>query len=219
MIKANKQAWFQAMFHLYNQQLLKRYFKGIYVSSSLPLPTRAIVCLNHSSWWDSLVLFHLNRTYLKTDLYVMMHEKGIRQYPFFRKLGAFSVNRDHPKDIIYSLKYSEILLDQGKTVGLFPQGDEYHLEKRPLTFLPGAIALQDKRPSVPILPISLYYSFGHSKKQEIYIVIGEPINSLSFTGKTRKERNRELEDTFTSQLNLLKNKVVHEQTSCFRQIL
>lgn len=219
MIEANKKAWFETIFNLYNCQLLKRNFKGIYLHLNQPLPSPAIFTINHSSWWDALVLFHLNRHVLKHDLFVMMHEKGLKDYPFFEKLGAFSVNRLSPKDIVEALHYSGTLLKEGKSVGLFPQGDEFHLEKRPLSFLPGTIAIMEKNQKIPLIPIAFYYSFGHSKKQEIYIKVGDPIYYHSLNGSSRKERNSSFEQLFTKQLDSLKKNVVNEHRDYFRGIL
>ncbi|WP_226670546.1 lysophospholipid acyltransferase family protein [Metabacillus litoralis] len=219
MIEANKKAWFEAVFNIYNRQLLKKHFKGIYLQTAEPLPTQAVFTINHSSWWDALVLFHLNRHVLKHNLFVMMHEKGLKDYPFFGKLGAYSVNRLLPKDIVRALHYSTTLLKEEKSVGLFPQGDEFHLEKRPLSFLPGAIAIIEKHHNIPILPITFYYSFGHDKKQEIYIDVGDPIYYKSLQGTSRKERNLAFEQIFTHQLDSLKQAVVNEKTHSFQAIL
>ncbi|TXC90796.1 acyl-phosphate glycerol 3-phosphate acyltransferase [Metabacillus litoralis] len=219
MIEANKKAWFETVFTIYNRQLLKRYFKDIYLQFDQPLPSQAIFTINHSSWWDALVLFHLNRHVLKHDLFVMMHEKGLKDYPFFGKLGAYSVNRLSLKDIVKALNYSGTLLKEGKSVGLFPQGDEFHLEKRPLSFLPGTIALMEKNQDIPLIPVAFYYSFGHTKKQEIYINVGEPIYYHSLNGSSRKERNSSFELLFTKQLDSLKQIVVNEQIDSFQAIL
>jgi len=221
VIEATKRAWFEALFDLYNHRLLKKHFHTIYLSSSsaIPLPSQAVFCINHSSWWDALVLFHLNRHVLHKDLYVMMHEKGLTEYPFFRKLGAFSVNRDKPRDIIRSLSYSGKLLQEGKTVGLFPQGDEFHLEKRPLHFLPGSISLIEKYKQIPLLPICFYYSFGHVKKPEVYIHIGEPIYYDQLQGNERKDKNTALERMYTLQLDKLRELVINEKVDSFHPIL
>ena len=64
----------------------------------------------------------------------MMDEPGLKQYPFFRKLGAFSINREQPKEIVQSLRYSKKLIDQNMPVWLFPQGEIQHQEIRPLEF-------------------------------------------------------------------------------------
>ena len=48
-----------------------------------------LLIANHSSWWDGLVTFYLNNAVLKTDLYAMMSEQGMKDFPFFNELGLF----------------------------------------------------------------------------------------------------------------------------------
>lgn len=219
MIEAAKKPWFEKLFFIYNRQLFKRHFSGIYVTAGENVPKQAVICMNHSSWWDGLLLFHCNQALMKHDIYIMMHEKGLLEFPFFRKLGAFSVNREKPKDIIHSLHYAHSKVTEGKSVCLFPQGDEHHLEKRPLGFLPGAISLIEKNDEVPLLPLIFYYSFGSRKKQEIYVKIGLPLFSKDLEGSTRKEKNSFFEAYFTTELDLLKKQVIDNTTEDFVNIL
>ncbi|KZZ84582.1 lysophospholipid acyltransferase family protein [Bacillus sp. SJS] len=218
MIEASKSKWFDFGFSQYTKRLFKHHFKGIYVHTEENLPVNALWCANHSTWWDGLVLHYINRTVLRQDFNIMMHEKGLKDFPYFRRLGAFSVNRENPRDIIQSVKYGGSLLKEGKSVAIFPQGDERHLEQRPLEFLSGIIAMAEISPETPILPIALYYSFGSEKKQELYIGIGEPISYLDLSG-SRKEKTRILEDLFTAGLDELKRKVISRDTNDFLNVL
>ncbi|AZB42301.1 acyl-phosphate glycerol 3-phosphate acyltransferase [Bacillus sp. FJAT-42376] len=218
MIEASKSKWFDFGFSKYVNRLFKQHFRGIFIMAPSALPDHALWCSNHSSWWDGLVLHYLNRTVLKHDFHVMMHEKGLKDFPYFRKMGAFSVNRDHPREIIHSVQYAGTLLNEGKSAAIFPQGDEKHLEQRPLGFLSGIIAIAEKSPDTPILPIALYYSFGAEKKQELYIQIGEPLAYSSLTG-SRKEKTYRLEELFTVQLDGLRAKVISGKTGDFRNVL
>jgi 1-acyl-sn-glycerol-3-phosphate acyltransferase len=219
MIEAAKKPYFEKLFFLYNRQLFKRHFNGIYLDGPAELPHQAIICMNHSSWWDGLLLFHCNQVKIKHDIYIMMHEKGLKEFPFFKKLGAFSVNRGKPKDIVLSLQYAGRKLDEGKSVCLFPQGDEMHLEKRPLGFLPGAISLLEKHPHVPVLPVIFYYSFGERKKQDLFVRICPPITYKELTGISRKEKNSCFEELFTKELDFLRNQVIEKNVSHFKNVL
>ncbi|MRX73503.1 acyl-phosphate glycerol 3-phosphate acyltransferase [Bacillus lacus] len=210
MITANKKPWFEKLFYQYNRQLMKRHFHSISLQTPDTLPEHALVCINHSSWWDGLILFHLNQRILKQDMYAMMHEHGLKKHPFFRKIGAFSVDRNYPRKILQSIKYASELLHSGKTVALFPQGEEMHLETRPLTFMPGAVKLLEENPSVPLLPVVFYYSFGHFQKQEIFIKIGNPLYISDLPGNDRKSKNRVLEQYMEEMLNAVKQDVIAE---------
>lgn len=188
MIPAKKSRPFNVFFHQFNKRFLKLHFRNIMLSKETNNEQGPhLFIVNHSTWWDSLILFHLNQTVIKRDSYVMMHESGIKQYPFFRKIGAFSVNRNNPKDIIKSLQYAKEKLTEGKVLWLFPQGDERHQEIRPLGFLPGAIHLV-KNTKIPITPVCLYYTFTNERKPDVFIKLGNPIYYSDLIGGNGKEK-------------------------------
>ncbi|WP_223700730.1 lysophospholipid acyltransferase family protein [Sutcliffiella deserti] len=222
MIPAKKSKAFEFFFDQFNKRFLSFQFKGIYWATEtniVTLPsTSALFIANHSTWWDPLVIFHLNRHIIKQESYCMMHEKGIKEYPFFRKIGAFSVNRQNPKDIVQSINYAKEKLKDGKALWLFPQGDEHHLETRPLAFLPGAIHIV-KNSDIPIVPVGLYYTFGNERKPEIYIKIGKPLVSAELKGSLVKEKNLELESHFTFLLDSLKQEVITKSLDQYKNIL
>ncbi|MCA1031006.1 lysophospholipid acyltransferase family protein [Bacillus timonensis] len=220
MIQANKSKLFARLFYPFNVFLLKKSFQNIYVTQKEDaFPPASIFILNHSSWWDGLLCFHLNQTLLKTDSYHMMHEKGLKQFPFFRKLGGFSINRNNPKDIVQSFQYAKKMLMDNKSIWLFPQGDEFHLETRPLKFMPGISYLAEQVPHVPIIPICLYYSFRHKKKPEVFISIDNPIFITSLKGNNRVLKAKALEEMFTMQLDSLKNQIINEDIQSFQPLL
>ncbi|UOY92101.1 lysophospholipid acyltransferase family protein [Ectobacillus sp. JY-23] len=217
MIPAAKQPWFQSIFQSITRRLLEKHFHSIFISkhSLKSPPSHALFILNHSSWWDGLVSFYLDRLLFGKSGYFMMHESGMKRYPYFRYLGAFSINRDNPKDILRSLQYGASCLSKAENVWMFPQGDERHLEIRPLGFMPGFLYIAEKQPHAPIVPICYYYSFGHHQKPELYISLGEPLNYSNIMGITRAEKAAEIEKICTKQLDELKKLVVSEAYDSF----
>lgn len=211
MIQAKKSKLFTYFFSLYNRWLIHFSFETIYIKIERPLPQQAVFIANHSSWWDGLLLHQINYDELKHDLFVMMHESGLQRYPFFRKLGAFSVNRLHPKSVMTSLKYGCTLLEEGKSLWIFPQGDEQALEKRPLDFQAGFMYFVEKNEHVPIIPVVYYYAFRHSRKPDCFIHVGSPIFLNELTGQNRKERTLQIEQVITNQLNELRQAVISGQ--------
>ncbi|NLP49427.1 lysophospholipid acyltransferase family protein [Bacillus sp. RO1] len=221
MIPAKKSKVFDYFFHQFNKRFLRFHFKEVYYAreEQVNLPhSPALFIVNHSTWWDALVVFHLNQIIIKQESYVMMHEKGIREFPFFRKIGAFSVNRDNPKDIVRSMKYAKERLNDGKTLWLFPQGDERHLEIRPLGFLPGAMHIT-KNTDIPIVPVSLYYTFTGERKPEVYIKLDEPVYYSQLHGDSSKEKNSSLEKHYTLLLDKVKQDVIQQKTSHYQPLL
>nr|WP_316047042.1 lysophospholipid acyltransferase family protein [Planococcus glaciei] len=155
MIKAKKMPLFENAFELYLNPLIRRSFANVFGRDIVQPPSQPVLFIaNHSSWWDGLLFFFLNRSVWRHDVHMMMDEKGLKRYGFFRYLGAFSINRSKPKDILASLQYAEQLLLSGKTVILFPQGEEFHQEIRPLGFSTGIAYLMEHCPDVPAIPVS-----------------------------------------------------------------
>lgn len=219
MIKAKKKKSFELAFDSYLKPLLRSSFSNIFGRGiGAPADQPVIFIANHSSWWDGLIFFYLNKKFWKHDIHMMMHESGLTRYPYFRFLGAFSINRKKPKDILSSLSYAEQLLSAGKSVVLFPQGDEFHQESRPLTFHNGVVYLLERCPDIPVIPISLYYSFRHERKPEVWINQKEAIFYPAIPGRSRKEKTAFLETFCTSQLDELKGFAVAENTEAFQEL-
>lgn len=221
MIKAQREKTFIKLFHLFNLRLLKKSFHTIKLTKASLHPDRippgAMVVINHSSWWDPLILFYINEVWLKTDGIAMMNEKGLKRFPFFRKLGAFSINTENRREILNSLRYTIEQMDQGCNIFIFPQGEETHLEKRPLQFRSGTAYLNGKRPETPVISVTFYHHIRHHQLPEWFIHIGQPID-LSGT-HDKKEKTKRLEEIMTEQLDGLKNQVIHDDPEQFLTLL
>jgi hypothetical protein len=109
-------------------------------------------------------------------------------------------------------------LKEEKTLWLFPQGDEHHLEIRPLGFLPGAIHIV-KNSEIPIVPVCLYYTFTGERKPEVYIKLEAPIYYSQLEGASSKEKNLFLEGHYTALLDRLKQEVIDQNTVHFQPLL
>ncbi|WP_422124225.1 lysophospholipid acyltransferase family protein [Planococcus sp. X10-3] len=220
MMEAKKSSLFEKGFAVYLFPLMRRSFSHFLGHNIQEIPQQpAIFIANHSSWWDGLLFFFLNRTVWKHDIHMMMHEKNLRKYSFFRYLGAFSIDKQNPKDIIRSLQYTEDLLKQGKSVVLFPQGDEYHQEIRPLSFHSGIGYLLEKHPEIPVIPMTFYYSFRHEQKPEVWIHQGPSLSIEEIPGISRKEKSGSLQGLLTNQLDELRKNVIAEDTAYFKDLL
>lgn len=216
MLKAKKSKIAAWMFHLVQQRLLNQYFTKIWVFTEEPIQNNALFIANHSSWWDGLLFFQLEKRCILPPLYMMTHEEGMRKVPIFKWLGAFSVNPKSPKHVLESLRYAQNLLDDNYSVALFPQGAEYHLEARPLKFQNGAAHLANKCPTIPVIPVTIYYTFRNTKKSEAWIYIGR---SISYEAGNKQSLTYQFEDMITTQLNTLKQDVIHNNFRKYNNIL
>lgn len=167
MQKAQKNKLAEQAFHLYLKERLirKQFHRILYRPDDLPVP--GLMLATHGSWWDGMILFHLDQSILHQNPYVMIDEHGLKRFPFFSRLGAFSINRDSLKDVKMSLNYAKERLQEGSSVWMFPQGEERHQEERPLQLASGATYLAKAARSVSIF--SFYYSFSHEQQPDVYI--------------------------------------------------
>ncbi|MGM7702540.1 lysophospholipid acyltransferase family protein [Pseudalkalibacillus sp. Hm43] len=210
MIEADKRHLFQTVFHKYNRDyLLKRHFHTVSVKGTPDQFQNSpiVYMMNHSSWWDGLIVYHSIKTLSGQDHYMMMDEKQMKEYRFFRKIGAYSIDKTNKRGILQSLRYSIELLEHNKCVWIFPQGDIYHLETRPLAFQSGIAYLLKKMPSTTVIPVTLYYSFGVHQKPDVTMTYGEHVR-LDWNEYTKKEITFELQKILESQLNEHKELVV-----------
>ncbi|MDT0124468.1 lysophospholipid acyltransferase family protein [Paenibacillus sp. RRE4] len=217
MIRAVKSKAFDRVFSLYNHYyLLRRRFRSFTLSGSLdphmvdrngvdgllPMaPDQPVVYfMNHSSWWDGLLLYHAAKQTSRGDHYVMMEERQLRQYAFFRKLGAYSINKDSASGVRTSLQYTNELLAAGKRVWIFPQGEILHQEARPIQFRPGIGLVLRRFPQAVAVPVTLCHGMVQHDLPEISMKAGLPIVEDWKTWRSEEIANR-LGHVLEQQLN------------------
>ena len=121
MQKANKSKWAEHTFHFYvKERLIRKQFHRLYRADDLPTP--GLMLATHGSWWDGMILFHLDQTVLRHDPYVMIDQHGLERFPFFTRLGGFSIDRSSFGEIKQSLQYAKERLADGSSVWMFPLG-------------------------------------------------------------------------------------------------
>ncbi|MGI1806308.1 lysophospholipid acyltransferase family protein [Exiguobacterium sp. TDN 0502] len=167
MKEAHKNRLAESIFHSYvDHALIRRHFhRVLYRADDLPLP--GLMLATHGSWWDGMILFHLDQTCFRHDPYVMIDHEGLARFPFFSRLGAFSIDRSSFSDIKKSLQYAKEQLLSGSSVWMFPQGEERHQEERPLHLASGAAHLTRHAESVFL--VAFYYSYGHEQQPDVYV--------------------------------------------------
>ncbi|BBI33634.1 lysophospholipid acyltransferase family protein [Cohnella abietis] len=211
MIQAQRSLRFEKIFALYNDRyLLRRNFHSFGVRGNIDPVAEGrpvIYLMNHSSWWDGLVVFHAVMRLSSRKHYLMMDELQMKRYPFFRKIGAFSVDKTGARSVMESLRYAEDLLKDGKPVWLFPQGDIYPLERRPLKFSGGAAYLLERHPEAVIQPVTAYYSLTMHQKPDVSLFFGCPQQG-ECDDISRKEATSALERMLEMQLEEHRKQVI-----------
>ena len=129
---------------------------------------------NHSCWWDLYLAHFLNET-IPVDGYGMMEHANLTRFGFFRRIGAFSVDRSSPAGVRASIDYASSC-SGGRTSGvwIFPQGKIVGNDVRPLGFQPGLRTLVRRAGRVRIVPVALRYEFWQDERPEAFVRFGEP---------------------------------------------
>lgn len=223
MIEAKKSLWFEKIFAVYNHNLLKRRFSKFSVSNLESLKENdqpKIIFVNHSSWWDGLVAFEISRS-ANLDSFVMMEEKNLRKYFLFRRIGAFSVNKNNSRDVLETIRYASEMLRSGsrKAVWIFPQGEIKPSGARPLKFNSGIVKILESVENCLLIPVTISYEFTGDYKPEIFVKIGESINAENLKSKKRKEAANDLSEILTALLDHLNDEVAAADLKSYENIL
>jgi chlorobactene lauroyltransferase len=217
MLEANKNAIFERIFSIYNRHLLSRRFSSIRVKGLSYLLNKdakvpLLIYCNHSSWWDGLIAFQVsNKTRL--DSFIMMEEKHLKKWPLFRRLGAFSVVRENPKEAYKSIAYASRLLngDPKRTLWIFPQGEILPNDLRPLKFFNGVSKIVEKVKKCQVVALSIRYEFLGEYKPQIFVKISSP-ELISVQEKAcRKKVSEMFAERLTKNLDELKNNIIYQQ--------
>jgi len=191
--------------------VLPFYFGKIEVRGreNLPKDNPVIFAPTHRSRWDALMLaYAAGRDITGRDLQFMVsidEMKGVQGW-FIRRLGGFSVDPKHPG--ISSLRHGIELLEEGKVLVIFPEGNIFRTEEiQPLE--PGlariALHAETDQPGlgIKIVPIQIHYSQPVPHKGcDVDIHIGSPLSVADYchkpvkgcAGKIRGDLRQALQD-------------------------
>ncbi|WP_051217615.1 lysophospholipid acyltransferase family protein [Paenibacillus assamensis] len=180
MLYAEPSKLFHRLFRWYTEHyLIKRHFhhvglrdEGAFQSLEGPV----LFIMNHCSWWDGLMVYYAVQHDTSRWHYMMMDHEQMSKYRFFRKVGAFSIHKSSIRGILQSLTHSVSLLERGQRVWIFPQGDIYHAEARPLHFQRGAAHILRRVPRTTVVPVTIYYSMCHYQKPGATLLFGTPMS-------------------------------------------
>ncbi len=224
MLKAKKSAWFEKVFAVYNRNLLKRRFHSLQVlgldflrDKDAEIPT--IIYANHSSWWDGLTAFEIFRQ-AKLDAFCLMEEKHLKKLFLFRRLGAFSIVRENPREAVKSINYSaELLKKTGGTLLIFPQGEILPNDARPIKFYTGLSRIIEKIGKVYAVPLAMRCEFLGDFKPQIFVKIASPELVEADENFTVKEKTNVFAERLTTNLDKLKNDIMKRNFNGFEKII
>ena len=134
---------------------------------------------NHASFWDGVLLYWLLRRRLGTAgrrrVYAMVDAEQVAEHPFFRRCGAFSVDRSDARDGLAAVAYAADRLAEGAAVVIFPQGAIAPADRRPLGFEGGLGRIVARCPSAAVVPVGLRYEFWLEQRPEAMVAVGRAL--------------------------------------------
>ncbi len=176
-IPARESSFFIKVFRIYVKFLFKRRFKKVWIRQDYRPGTesRTVYYLNHHSWWDGIIPLLLNEYLLKQNARALMEDKQMRQYPFFKKIGAFSIDREDPRKAITSLRYAVQSMNRDRaSLFIYPEGKITPVGS-PMNFEGGLAWLQSKIPEADFVPIGIYMHTIRYDKPELHLHIGNAV--------------------------------------------
>jgi len=177
MLPAKPNRLVQAWFNWYCRYALRKFFHRVHLFGDVPFdPQRpTLYVANHVSFWDPIVLNFLIRTRRRQPAFCMSDLKQVKKHPFFLRVGAFSVDRDHPRDGLRAIQYAADLLNRMPcAVVIFPQGKIEPAEVRPLRFQRGIDRLMKQSPEAAVVIVALRYEYWSDQRAELLVDLSEP---------------------------------------------
>ncbi|MCC5925221.1 MAG: lysophospholipid acyltransferase family protein [Bacteroidetes bacterium] len=170
-----------SFFKWYTYLLCKRRLANVWIHHAEPVPDNSSVLyvVNHHSWWDGLVPLLLNEFVFHKRARALMEDKQMRQFSFFSKIGAMSINRKNVRSAVYSLQEaSKWLREDGTSLFLFPEGKITN-PAEPIQLEGGVLRILKGAPGCVLVPISLYFSFQRSDKPELFVSVESPLTNTA----------------------------------------
>ncbi|MDX1638476.1 MAG: lysophospholipid acyltransferase family protein [Balneolaceae bacterium] len=204
-IPANESKWFIAIFKWYTWLLFRRRFHRVWIQQEYQPQEgdRTVYYLNHHSWWDGLIPLLLNEFRFRQRARALMEDRQMKHYRFFRKIGAFSINRNDPRKTITSLRYAVHSM-QRKNASLFvyPEGKITPPGTTP-EFEGGLGWLHENLSGAGIafVPIGIHIHTMRSDKPELHLAIGTPTSPDEHL--TNEEKTAYFENSMQQLLNRL----------------
>lgn len=170
------------VFRIYLDRLFKKHFAAFHqldetpqIKANYPL----LLLPNHSSWWDGFFVYALNQLWFKRRLFLMMLDEQLRNFRFFRRLGAYGIEPKSHKSIREMITYSRSILNGefGKNVLLciFPQGELLPWSNKPINFKRGIDKiLNNAEAHLSVLPLAMRIEMLAEQRPEVFFMAGKP---------------------------------------------
>ncbi len=191
-----------ALFELYLSWFVPRHFHALRITNAKRFPSAAhplIVCINHASWWDPILILLLTRHLAPGRFaFAPMEAAALEHYGFFRKLGAFPVDNTSIRAGTHFLRQAAAVLSGPSSIlWMTPEGKFTDPRQRPLAWKSGTAALTRHIGDCTVVPLAIEYIFWDERLPEVLCNIGEPIHFTSADTSTTEQRSALLQKAMT----------------------
>jgi len=180
LIKANHNIIAEVIYKAYISRLLRWNFKKFNLLNEIPHIDKSmglIITPNHFSWWDGFFADHLMRRFTGRKPYLMMLERQLRKYRFFKYAGAFSIDPERPGSVKESMEYAKkICTSPDDYLIFYPQG-EIQLYENKFIKLKRGITLLTSAQNANVLIVSFKIVYNEEKRPSVYCRFGDLIHS------------------------------------------
>ena len=164
-----------------------------------------ILVANHQSWFDIFALGTALR-----HKFSFVGKQELNRIPVvgaaWQKVGNIAIDRTDQQAAIDSLRRVDELLEEGRTIIMFPEGTRSPTGEMG-RFKKGAFVMAIKS-QVPVVPVAIQGTRGIMKKGSWVIsrgtatvTVGNPISTEGLTLRDRNPLSRKCRDAITSLLN------------------
>jgi 1-acyl-sn-glycerol-3-phosphate acyltransferase len=171
-----------------------------------------VIYMNHPSWWDPMIgLFLSQKLFSRRRHYAPIDSLALERYGFFKYLGFFPLQIDHPLTAARQFKEAcdSIAAESKSTIWITGEGKFSDPRQRPIHLVSGLHHLGENF-RVTFLPLAIEYSFWEERYPEVLVGFGKPIE---IEPENRSDKN--LQKLLTDRLEITMNQLA--QRSMKRQ--
>lgn len=145
-----------------------------------------------------------------------MEDKQMRDYGFFKKIGAFSVNLENPLSALRSLRYAlDSMKRPNSSLFIFPEGEIVPFSTGRPNFKKGLGWIANQCPDVDVVPVGIYIHTAKYDKPEMFLKIGE---SLKFSPEKSAENLNSFFEIKMEQLLKELQEHAHQKRNRFQKL-
>lgn len=230
ILSEKKNPFLDFFFRIYFKYSLKRNFLRInfkgkklldeIVQISAKENSPVIICVNHSNWWDGVLLNWISNYVLKGNAYCLMDTVDLSRHRYFNKIGAIPLERKNKFSSFRTLKFcKKILTGKNRYLWIFPQGEIIPNERMPYRFFNGVSYLCENIDKFNLMCVHFEYRFTAEQHPEIYVNVFRSFENKDINTISRKDFTEYLEKLFVDESNKFTNRICKNDYSGFEVIL